>query len=444
MHCFFLEIPQLENLDGLKQRVMDSTLFYIGQLANMMGFAWSGGCWSKYAGEDFRRRGDTWESKYRSNWCLGNGPKKDVRLKITYENFAYTMKDVTFGESVKQSIPVSQEQQLLNSPDRGYSKVASNRKNNPGYSSEVGIEMRVASTLKNVQRTSWDSKFGIEVGVEYEPPSATGGVGFAAKTNFNYEWGGDEEDTTVNEDWHILTVTDKKQLPPKTFAEWHAFKKPEKVTLPYTATIVPSFTVKLEGYMKWGGGYHGATTNFHQDHRGSGDRRNVEHSFGTAEIPFYEDLKNQIEQNMLPWQWHAMKQNYPYANYFIDQLTNKDLYAFTMAGQFEETTENEIKSYWYPSRPIGEMEDAITNLTLMADQGEKFPEFPRIRPPPPNVKTIDNSKETKIPPVKQFNDDDGGEAEPITFPRVHPPAPKVKTIDSSKEIKPPPVKQYSD
>ena len=153
----------------------------------------------------------------------------------------------------------------------------------------------------------WDSKFGIEVGVEYEPPYATGGVGFAAKTNFNYEWGGDEEDTTVNEDWHILTVTDKKQLPPKTFAEWHAFKKPEKVTLPYTATIVPSFTVKLEGYMKWGGGYHGATTNFHQDHRGSGDRRNVEHSFGTAEIPFYEDLKNQIEQNMLPWQWHAMK-----------------------------------------------------------------------------------------------------------------------------------------
>ena len=254
MHCFFLEIPQLENLDGLKQRVMDSTLFYIGQLANMMGFAWSGGCWSKYAGEDFRRRGDTWESKYRSNWCLGNGPKKDVRLKITYENFAYTMKDVTFGESIKQSIPVSQEQQLLNSPDRSYSKVASNRKNNPGYSSEVGIEMRVASTLKNVQRTSWDSKFGIEVGVEYEPPSATGGVGFAAKTNFNYEWGGDEEDTTVNEDWHILTVTDKKQLPPKTFAEWHAFKKPEKVTLPYTATIVPTFTVKLEGYMKWGGG----------------------------------------------------------------------------------------------------------------------------------------------------------------------------------------------
>ena len=354
------------------------------------------------------------------------------------------MKDVTFGESVKQSIPVSQEQQLLNSPDRSYSKVASNRKNNPGYSSEVGIEMRVASTLKNVQRTSWDSKFGIEVGVEYEPPSATGGVGFAAKTNFNYEWGGDEEDTTVNEDWHILTVTDKKQLPPKTFAEWHAFKKPEKVTLPYTATIVPTFTVKLEGYMKWGGGYHGATTNFHQDHRGSGDRRNVEHSFGTAEIPLYEDLKNKIEQNMLPWQWHAMKQNYPYANYFIDQLTNKDLYAFTMAGQFEETTENEIKSYWYPSRPIGEMEDAIANLTLMADQGEKFPEFPRIRPPPPNVKTIDNSKETKAPPVKQFNDDDGGEAEPITFPRVHPPAPKVKTIDNSKEIKPPPVKQYSD
>ena len=53
-------------MDELKQRVMDATMFNIGQLANMMGFAWSGGCWSKYAGDDMRRRGDTWESTYRS------------------------------------------------------------------------------------------------------------------------------------------------------------------------------------------------------------------------------------------------------------------------------------------------------------------------------------------------------------------------------------------
>ena len=409
-----------------------------------MGYAWTGGCWAQYAGEDYRRRGDSWESIYRSNWCLGDGPKKDIRLKITYENFAYTMKDVTFGDSVKQTIPVDQEQQLLTSPDRSYSKVATNNKSNPGYDSEVLIHMRVASTLKNVQRTTWDRKFGIEAGVEYEPPSTTGGVGFSAKTSFSYEWGGDEEDTTVEQDWHILNVKELKTLPPKTFAEWHAFKKPQKVTIPYTATIVPTFSVKLEGYMKWGGGYHGNSPNFHQEHRGSGDRRSVTYTFGSAEKPFYEDLKDQIEQNMYPWQWLAMKQHYPSAQYYIDQLVNKDLYAFTMAGQFEETTENEIKSYWYPSRPIDEMADAIANLTALQDQANKFPEFPRIRPPPPEVKPIDNRKEMKVPPAKQFNDDDGGEAEPAMFLRIRPSAPKVKPIDNSEEIMPPPVQQFSE
>ena len=80
----------------------------------------------------------------------------------------------------------------------------------------------------------------------------------------------------------------------------------------------------------------------------------------------------------------------------------------------------------------------------MTDQGEKFPEFPRIRPPPPKVKTIDNSKETKVPPIKHFNDNDGGGPEPTMFPRIHPPAPKVKTINNNKEKKPPPVKLYSE
>lgn len=445
MPFLFLEIPQLKTLDELKQRVMDTTMDYIGSLANYMGYAWSGGCWADRAGEDFRKKGDTWEATYREDRCeLKGGPKKDVRLKITYENFAFTLKDVKFGESIKPPITLDQEKELMNSPDRSYSKVVTNRKSNPGYSSEVHVDIRVASTLKNVQRSSWDQHFAMEAGMEYEPPTATGGVGFSAKTSFSYGWGGDQEETTVSDDWHILKVVEKKELPPKTFAKWHAFKKPQQVTIPYTATIIPTFSVKLNGYMKWGGGYNGDTTNFHQDHRGSGDREEVEHSFGSAQKPFYEDLKDQVEQNMHPWQWHAMKQRYPYAQLYIDQLTNKDFYAFTLEGQFEDTTENEIKSYWYPSRPIDEMEDAMTNLTAQADQAEKFTGFPRIYPPTPKVKIIDNSKELKVPPVKNFDYQDEAEPEPTVFPRIHPPAPKVKPIDNSKEMKPLPVEQKDE
>ena len=108
---------------------MDTTMNYIGTLASYMGYAWSSGCWAKRVGEDFRKKGDTWESTYREGRCeLKGGPKKNVRLKITYENFAFTMKDVKFGESIKPPITLDQEQQLMNSPDKSYSKVVTNRK----------------------------------------------------------------------------------------------------------------------------------------------------------------------------------------------------------------------------------------------------------------------------------------------------------------------------
>ena len=351
------------------------------------------------------------------------------------------MKDVTFGKSVTQTIPLDQEQGLMKSPDRSYRKVVSNRKSSP-TTSTVEVQIRSARTLKNVKRSSWDANIGIEVGLEYEPPSTTGGAGFSAKTNFQYQWGGEEEETTADQDWHILIVNENKQLPAKTFAEWNAFKKPQKVTIPYTATILATFTVKLEGYMIWGGGYHGNNPNFHQEHRGSGDRVTLDFTFGNDQKPFYEDLEEQIDQNKYPWQWHALRQHYPYAQYFIDQLLDKDLYAFTMAGQFEDSTENEVKSRWYPSRPIGEMSDVLENVTAHADQGGKSVEFPRVLPPPPKIKIIDNTKEMKTPPAKNFNDNDRDAEE--EFPRIHPPPPKVKTIDNKKKMKPPPVKHYSE
>lgn len=91
-----------------------------------------------------------------------------------------------------------------------------------------------------------------------------------------------------------------------------------------------------------------------------------------------------------------------------------------------------------------EEEDEMANLTAQADQAEKFSGFPRIFPPTPKVKIIDNSKETEIPPVKNFDDQDEAKPEPTVFPRIHPPAPKVKPIDNSKEMKPLPIEEKEE
>ena len=395
------EIKQLKTLDELKQRVMDSTMYFIGQLATRMGFAWSGGCWSKYAGEDFQRDGDKWVSRYRSP-CLGGGESKENRLKISYGDFSYTMKDVVFGESeIKEFGNDPGDEEFLTS----YSRVGKNDRDTP-YTPEIELEVRSARVVKNVKTTTWDSKFGIEVGVAYEPPSTTGGVGFSAKTSFTYEWGGTEEDSTVDEDWHILTITETKDLPPKTFAEWNAIKRPRKVTIPYTAKILPKFSVTLEGYMRWGGGVHGDNPNFHHEHRGSGDRETIIYTFGDANIPFYKDLKQKVQQNVYPWQWHAMKEHSPSLQYYIDALTNEDLYVFTMTGQFEEVTEYKIQSKWEPSRPIDQLQERDEHLAKKQKDEEqnKPPELPRTYPPPPKVKTVDNSNEMKAPPVFSYAD----------------------------------------
>ena len=369
----------------------------IGALANLMGFAWSGGCWAYLSGEDFQRDGDKWVSRYREP-CLGEGPQKKNRLKITYGDFSYTMKDVVFGQSEKESFGLENEQYLTS-----YTRVGKNYRNTT-YSPEVELEVRSARTLKNVKTTSWDSHFGIEVGVAYEPPATTGGAGFSAKTSLSYNWGGGEEDATVDEDWHILTITETKELPPKSYAEWNAVKMPQKVTIPYTAKILPKFSVTLEGYMIWGGGYHGNNPNFHQEHRGSGDRVTLSYSFGDANKPFYQDLKEKVQQNVYPWQWHALKEKYPWVQYYIDKLTDEDLYVFTMTGQFEETTEYEVQSTWSPSRPLDQLKDAEKKLKEKDEAQPKPLQLPRTYPPPPKVKPVNNAKEMKVPPVNRYID----------------------------------------
>ena len=125
---------------------------------------------------------------------------KDIRLKITYSNFAFAMKDVIFRESIKQTISLEKENRLLNSPDRSYKRFAYNRKNKTD-TSEVGIEVTSARTVKNVKTSSWDENIQIEVGTENQPPSTTGGVGFSSKTSFKFEWGGGGvEDSITDQD----------------------------------------------------------------------------------------------------------------------------------------------------------------------------------------------------------------------------------------------------
>ena len=87
----------LTSLDQAKSRVMDVTLGNLGTLAHAMGYGWTGGCRAKLPGMDFRREGDTWTANYQQP-C--EGYKAEDRLKITYENFSFKVKNIYHGEHV--------------------------------------------------------------------------------------------------------------------------------------------------------------------------------------------------------------------------------------------------------------------------------------------------------------------------------------------------------
>ena len=84
---------------------------------------------------------------------------------------------------------------------------------------------------------------------------------------------------------------------------------------------------------------------------------------------------------------------------YPDSVEKKEAFAcFYVLGQFEETTENEVKSTWSSSRPIDQLQGDVARNVTAPTERRKTPEFPRIKPPPPKIKPVDNSKEMKPPP----------------------------------------------
>ena len=61
------------------------------------------------------------------------------------------------------------------------------------------------------------------------------------------------------------------------------------------------------------------------------------YTIGDLNVPFYAALKEKSQQNIYPWQWHAMLQRYPHAQSVINSLTDENYYTFTLTGQFEDT-----------------------------------------------------------------------------------------------------------
>ena len=100
----------------------------------------------------------------------------------------------------------------------------------------------------------------------------TGGVTASASYEFSYTKSTSTTDSTGKKQTTKFTISSTKTLGAHKSAEWRIMLSKQRVTVPYTATIIAKFSAELDGFLRWGGGYNGGSPNFHVNHRGSGSR----------------------------------------------------------------------------------------------------------------------------------------------------------------------------
>ena len=230
---------------------MDETMYDLGLLAHYLGYGWCAGCRAQYVGEGFVRDGDSWKADQTGS-C--NGYKSGHRLAMHFGDFSFGIKSITYGDPVRQSL----------TPQEFYSGTL---RNDDPNAATVSLEREVITTRSVTHSTSSTWKASHELGIEinYTPSELTGGVGGSVSYKFGYEHGETTTDSEDNRQTRKFTIKTSKTLPGNTQTSWRIMVAKTKTTVSYTATIIPHFSAELDGFMRWGGGYNGDSTNYHNE-----------------------------------------------------------------------------------------------------------------------------------------------------------------------------------
>jgi len=334
-YTFKCHPPTLTSMADVKTRVMDVTMSNLATLAHYLGYAWCASCYAQWVGEDFRRNGDSWEADTQGT-CKGY--KATQRLKMHYDDFHFSMKSITYGKALIEELQ----------PEAYYSGVLRNDDPNPA---DIEIERTVTTTrtVTHTVTTNWQKSHDVGIEISYSPPDLTGGVGGSVSYNFGYENGETTTDSEDNKQTHTFKIKTSKTVPGNSRLNWKIMLAKTRNTVPYRATIITKFSAELDGFLRWGGGYNGDSTNYHNTYRGSESRPTIKYKFGEGDMgaPFYEDLKRQSQQNQAPWQWNVMMQKYPHAESVIASLTKEGNYEFILTGKFEDVMGNDASIHYY-------------------------------------------------------------------------------------------------
>ena len=305
---------------------MDVTLGNLGTLAHAMGYGWTGGCRAKLPGMDFRREGDTWTANYQQP-C--EGYKAEDRLKITYENFSFKVKDIDYGKPVVDTMkPIVQDVGEIQNEDP------------LPVETTITREIKTVRTVVHSSTSRWKAGIGASISLKYKSPGAELAGSFSTSVTLS----GEAESGQVNKDengqinWDIMRAPETQKVDGLSVTRYQLNVARKNVTVPYNATIQVQFSAKLDGFLRWGGGKGGSSPNFHETHQGSEDRPDFPYSIGSPDEPLFKFLKRVSQRDDKPWLWNDMKQKYEWLPEVIGALSNESLYEFQLKGKFYDVS----------------------------------------------------------------------------------------------------------
>ncbi|XP_055893170.1 uncharacterized protein LOC129927597 [Biomphalaria glabrata] len=360
--CKMADKPMvIDDIHKLKTNIMDTTLWNLANLAHLLGYGWCLGTKGSNVGEDFYRSGDSWVADSRLFWPLTKceGDKCNERLAIDYIDWNLAVKETKYGQSVVDELK----------PDAVHTGVEFNHLNESS-SKLFEYSKTVTETIEHSTTSSWKNSHEVSVSLNFNLFNILQ-TSLSYKTTFENSRSTTDNNSQMKSD--TLKISTTQTIPPRSAAKFTVLVGKTRTTIPYTAVIIARFNVKFRGFLRWGKGFGSATTNYHHQHKGSGDRPTVPYTFGDKSEAFYTALKRESETQAMPWLWNEMIKNYPSARQLINRLTNETQYEFTLNGKLEHVAGTKIDVIWENARlSRRSIRDKIKSSTPQFDNSTFF------------------------------------------------------------------------
>ncbi|KAH9502866.1 hypothetical protein Btru_074670 [Bulinus truncatus] len=367
--CSMADKPQVvDKAEELKEHIMDTTLWKMAHLADMLGYNYCYGNRGLKVGEDFEKNGNSWEASKKLFWpqkyC--KGAKCDQRLNLVFGDWSIAVKDIKYGEIVIDDLK----------PETVDTGTIHNEEATP-VTQTFQISKTVQETITHTTTSSWSNSNEMSFSLNFEIPKV-GGASFSYTTKFEYSSSTSNENSKQTS--RTFSINTKKTVQPFSSAKYNVIVSKTRTTIPYTAVMIAKFSTEFRGFMKYGGGYGTPNTNYHYQYAGNADKPTVNYKFGSSAVPFYTALKKESDFKAKPWLWNEVLKYYPTARQIIDSLTNETQYEFTLSGTLEKVAGSKIDVTWETLKvtrrdtPDGNtMKVHISDKTVLAVSGHKDP-----------------------------------------------------------------------